>query len=80
MNPKLLFSIIILFVFYACSRVENLVELKSEQLTIGIDTKGNVSSLIDNTTQIDYLSKDTASPLITIKKDSEMKYPVLHKF
>jgi hypothetical protein len=62
--------------FYACSRVDNLIELKSEQLTIGIDKKGYLSKMMDNNSQKDYLSNDTISPLITIKKNSEIKHPI----
>ncbi len=77
MNSRLLILLTMLLLFYSCNnRVDIIAELKSEHLTIGIDAKGNVSSLIDNNTQKDYFSKDTISPLISLRKDAEIKYPV----
>jgi hypothetical protein len=75
-NLRLLPLWSLLLIFYSCSKMDNIVELKSEHLTIGIDAKGNVSKLTDNKTQKDYLSKDTIAPLISVKKNAEIIYAV----
>lgn len=76
MNSRVLILWSIILMFYSCSKTDNIAELKSEHLTIGIDGRGYISKLTDNNTQTDYLSKDTISPLITIKKDSVIIFPV----
>lgn len=76
MNSKLLFFLSILLILNSCSRTSNIAELKSEHLNIGIDARGYISMLLDNNSQIDYLSNDTISPLIALKKDSKIILPL----
>jgi hypothetical protein len=75
MNRILFLLIAIATLFSSCSNNQSLVEFKTSNFLIGVDTKGNVSQLVDSKNQQNYLSNDTISPLLTCMVNSEMIYP-----
>ena len=62
--------------FFACSKEKPLTVFKSNDLAIGIDEKGFIQTLTDVNNNVDYLAKDTIAPLLSIKIDSNIIYPV----
>jgi hypothetical protein len=76
MNKIPCLLIVILFLFSSCVKDKTLAEFKSGRFVIGIDTKGNINQLKDIQNDRNYLSADTIAPLLSIRVDSQMVYPV----
>ncbi len=66
--------------FLACSKEKSLTVFKSHDFAIGIDEKGFIQALTDVNNNVDYLAKDTIAPLLSIKIDSTIIYPVSASF
>ena len=62
--------------FLACSKEKPLAIFKSNDLAIGIDENGHIQALTDVSNDVDYLAKDTIAPLLSIKIDSNIVYPL----
>lgn len=81
MNKYCLFlSIFLSAVLLSCSNEKTIIEFESDAFSIGIDSKGYLSQLIDKNTGKNYLSGDTIAPLLTCRIDSVMHYPVAASF
>ena len=71
-----LLSFTILMLVSSCSKKQTIAQFESEWLSIGIDSKGNLSQLIDKNTGTNYLSADKIAPLLSCRVDSVMYYPI----
>lgn len=67
-------------VLSSCSKEKPLVILKSTDLVISVDNKGFIHALGDSRNETDYLAKDTVAPLLSIKVNSEILFPVAASF
>lgn len=80
MYKNLILLFILATLLSSCKKNQSLVEFKSSQFLIGIDAEGNVARLVDIKNQKDYLSRDTISPLLSIRMNSKIIYPIAASF
>jgi len=71
---KLIISIIIVWASFSCNNSNHLL-LSSETFDIEIDDQGKLLAMKDKHSGIDYLSKDSTSYLIQIRKDNAFFTP-----
>jgi hypothetical protein len=76
MNKILVLITTVVIILSSCSKNQSLVEFKSSQFLIEIDTKGDVTQLLDIQNQKNYISIDTISPLLSCMVNSEIIYPI----
>jgi hypothetical protein len=70
----------ILGIQISCSNKNEITKFESNEFLIGIDSKGNISQLVDKATGNNYLVGDTIAPLMSYQFDSLMHYPVSASF
>lgn len=80
MKPITFIVLSLTIFFFACSKEKPLTIFKSNNLAIGIDEKGFLQTLSDVSNNSNYLVKDTIAPLLSIKIDSNIVYPVSAAF
>ncbi|MCD6354664.1 MAG: hypothetical protein J7L95_03855 [Prolixibacteraceae bacterium] len=80
MNKILFLLIAITIIFSSCTKNKTLIEFKSNQFQIGIDTKGSISQLTATNNNTNFLAADTIAPLLSCRIDSQMYYPLSATF
>ncbi len=68
-----LFSLLLLLL--SCSIISNDFEFSTNSFQMSIDSNGNITKLIDKNSATNYLSKDIAAPLMSIRVDDKILSP-----
>ena len=76
MKNRIYFIIFTLFIFSACKQNNQLVSFQSNDLILGIDSKGFITYLTNVNSNQNYISTDTIAPLLSCRVDGEILYPM----
>ena len=68
------------FLYFSCSPSGNSHSFSNDHFEIIIDGQGLLSSIKDVTSGKDYLARDSISPLLSIRKDSMIYFPIKAEF
>ena len=71
----ILFSLVLLLISCTQNNESTIVDLKTKHFEISISNKGSISNFTDLKTQINHLSKDTITYLMSLRIDNEIKIP-----
>ncbi len=74
MKPALISILFMLFIT-ACNSKKEIATLKTDDLTLSIDSKGFITELTSTLNGKNYLSTDTVAPLFSCWVEGKMRYP-----